>query len=377
MYCNVTPDYFIPQPDLPFDDYIAHCSNLITSRRIDLETAIEPKRIITANTPFELNPTQGNGKFGALLIHGLLDSPFTMLDIGKQLQQNGIASKSILLPGHGTQPKDLLNVSHHDWLKTVQYGVESLAKEVDHLYLIGYSTGAILSIHHALRDSTICGVVLLAPAIKVRAPTSTLIQWRKLTKWANFNTEWISKDEENDYTKYQSVAMTPVIELDKLIQHIIETTQSQQLRCPLFMIMSREDETVSSQAAIEFFKRQINPQNKLLLYSSKQLALDDKRIRTQKTYLPELNIEHFSHSSLPHGPENSHYGEQGDYSYATRLRLQQNVIFGAYNRLETKMFDKLYQLGLLKYQRQTLTYNPAFNDMTDQISEFILARLRL
>ncbi len=66
--------------------------------------------------------------------------------------ENGFRVMAVLLPGHGTQPGDLLEVTWQEWAKTVAYGAYKLAEEVDEVYLAGYSTGATLSVYQSLRD---------------------------------------------------------------------------------------------------------------------------------------------------------------------------------------------------------------------------------
>ena len=155
-------DYPIDNLDLHFTDYIHLTKKTIAEHRVDLHQYRE--LIIEANSPFELRPTNPivstqtptKMKYGALLIHGLLDSPFIMKDAGLHLQSQGLLVRSILLPGHGTVPGSLLNVKYEDWLQAVRYGIASLAKDVEHIFLVGFSTGASLSIYISARSVAHC-----------------------------------------------------------------------------------------------------------------------------------------------------------------------------------------------------------------------------
>src|SRR5262249_43499519 len=136
--------YPVHDSRLPFSEYINNCRTLIQDRRPDLQVpSSNAGLILEANTPFELYPTGSDSKklkYGALLVHGLFDCPFSLRDIGLQLQKQGVLCRSILLPGHGTKPSDLLHISYEDWIESVRFGVESLKSEVDQIFLIGYST---------------------------------------------------------------------------------------------------------------------------------------------------------------------------------------------------------------------------------------------
>ena len=201
------------EPSLIFPEYINRCREIIAERRTDTVHGVTPnaQHIINANCPYELYPEEpilgadNKLKYGALLIHGLFDCPFSVRDLGSQLQKQGILCRSILLPGHGTRPSDLISVSYHDWIHAVHYGIETLKKEVNHIFLVGYSTGAALSVYHALRHQDIAGLVLIAPAMKIKAPVDSLMGWHHLVKWIRKNRAWVYKEDELDYTKYSSI----------------------------------------------------------------------------------------------------------------------------------------------------------------------------
>lgn len=377
-------DYPISDTSLPFTDYIIRCRDIIEKRRFSSESAeilqhINPEFIINANSPFELYPNNPNSsgkrlKYGALLIHGLLDCPFSLRDIGLHLQHHDILSRAILLPGHGSKPCDLLKVSYHDWIQAVRYGVETLRQEVDHIFLIGYSTGAALSIYHALQDSHIAGIVLLSPAIRIKAPVDIVVGWHYLIKWLTRNNlAWLYNEDETDYAKYKSIAFNSVNQVSQLTKVIQELRQHHSLTTPMFMVVSREDETISSHRAIHFFSTITNQDNKLLIYSSVDHKYPDSRIFTRSSRYPELHIKHFSHASIPFAPNNPHYGQKGDLVSASYLNSNQSI-FGAYNRIEEKFYGLLYKLRMAQQKRHELTYNPDFNFLAEKITQFILGK---
>ncbi len=365
--------YPILDSSLPFAEYIARCRDIIMTQRLDLEKKNpNPELIIEANSPFEFRPAHPHKiKYGALLIHGLLDCPFSLRDIGLRLQSQGILSRAILLPGHGTRPSDLLHVSYHDWLQAVRYGVESMRQEVDYLYLIGYSTGAALSVYQAMQDTSIAGMILLSPAIRIKTPVHIVVGWHYLVKWITKNNEpWIYNKEEIDYTKYKSIAFNPVNQVNKLTQVLYELGQHRHLNTPMLMIVSREDETISSHRALNFFSGFATPDSQLLLYTSLEHRYPDPRILTRLSRYPDLHINHLSHMSIPFAPTNAHYGQQGDYPRASRPA--DHICYGAYNVIEENTYRMLRGMKAVKFLRQELTYNPDFDFMAEKITAFIL-----
>lgn len=356
----------------PFDNYIAECAEHIKQQRSAQYYPIGANEVVTANSPFEYRPEQSSRStkipYGALLIHGLLDSPFSLRDIAAQLKEAGILSRAVLLPGHGTTPSALLNTTHQAWIDSVRYGVDTLRDQVDHIFLIGYSTGATLSIYHALHDANIKGVVLLAPALKILPPTSTIVKLPILASFFSREDKWLTQEEEKDYAKYQSVPFRPVIELGKLINKINKIKNP--LPCPAMLIMSINDETVSAQAALRYFNTKTNDKSRSIIYATHDKLKGNPRIEVRHSAYPTLHIKQMSHIALPIAPDNPHYGQYGDYPEHSNPQAK-HVIYGAYNRLETRFYDQLYNAKLVKYRRSTLTYNPDFAYMAKSVIDFI------
>ena len=384
MFSNLShseEDPFIYYPifdsKLPFTDYIHRSRAIVQARRKDLSSNANKKTLIVeANSPFELYPvdpilSNNRLKYGVLLIHGLLDCPFSLKEIGHHLKQKGILCRAILLPGHGNHPEDLVHVSYHDWMQAVRYGVETLRQEVEQIFLVGYSTGAALSVYQALQDKYINGTILLSPAIRIRPPVDIVVNTHYLFKCiSRKNVAWFTCENENDYAKYHYIPFNAVKQVSKLTLLLHELFQHRQLHSPLFMIMSQEDETISSKRAIDFFINQHNKESKILLYTAHDHDFQEARISTRKSYYPNLNIKNFSHVSIPFSTHNSHYGQHGDYEKASHNETR--YLYGAYNRLEEKFYEKLFKLGLIKQERRELSYNPDFDFMANKIAEFIL-----
>jgi esterase/lipase len=356
---------------------------MIAKRRSDLNQS-QPNHqlILEANAPYELYPEQPlrsntRLKFGVLLLHGLLDCPFSLKDIGLSLQKQGILCRAILLPGHGTKPDDLLHVTYQDWIHAVQYGIESLRQEVEHLYLIGYSTGAALSLYQGLKNTPLSGIVLLSPAIRINTPITLAAAWHGFLRKINKNSSpWLIKEDEIDYAKYKSIPLNAVNQVAQLTDVIHALREQQSLDPTVLAIISRDDETVSSQSAIRFFSGLENPANRMFLYTSSTQPLSDTRIITRPSRYTHLHIRSFSHTAIPFAPTNVHYGQHGDYRYASHPHSTQYV-YGPYNPLETLTYDSLYKYHLAKRTRRELTYNPDFEFMAKTITDFILESISI
>lgn len=359
--------------DLPFSQYISQCKSLIESTRVDLDQ--HPEKTILANCPFEFQPSHGDGKTGMLLVHGLLDSPFIMRDIGLRLQEKGFLARGLLLPGHGTTPGDLLSVNYQQWIQAVRYGIASLKKEVEHIYIVGFSTGATLGLYHALHQAPISGLISLAPAIKIRSKFDFSTNWHTIISWFWERAKWLRVAPEDDYAKYQSIPFNAAYQVYKLTQLIKKLSKTHSLNCPLFFVLSLADSTVSSRASIEYFHDHANPKNQMLLYAREKNHENDLNTIVRSSIYPEMHIQDFSHVSLPLSPNNEHYGKHGDSIHASRIDVKEGAFtYGAFNKLENQIFDLLYASKLIQMKRKRLSYNPDFDFLMEKMFEFINIR---
>ena len=77
------------------------------------------------NRSFETEPAVIRG--GALLLHGLTDSPYSMRTVAEVLQSSGVYSLTLRMPGHGTVPSGLVQAGWEDWLAAVVWAFDTCA----------------------------------------------------------------------------------------------------------------------------------------------------------------------------------------------------------------------------------------------------------
>lgn len=367
LFCDPKIDYPIYDLSLNFSDYIQKSKTIIKNTRQDLHKNAEC--IIDANAPFELRPAN-KPRYGALLIHGLLDSPFIMRDIGEHLRSQGILVRSIMLPGHSTVPGALLNVTYAEWLQAVRYGIAALKSDVDKLFLVGFSTGASLSIAHAAEDPAIVGLIMVSPATKINSPFAFAANWFKKFTFGWKRGKWLYAGREIDYAKYRSItfnAVYQVYQLGKLVQQI----DLQKLaNCPQFIALSYEDKIICSRTTIKSFEENTNSANRMLLYSGEKINYANQRIEVRNSSYPELGITNFCHITVPVAPNNPHYGLHGDYKQASHIDPNK-FSYGAYDKIDTLFYQALYRLKLTKLIHRRLTFNPDFEFFMGQLDKFI------
>lgn len=349
---------------LSFDAYIHQTQAMLRATRLDLSSG-DSDTIIMANSPIEWRPHNFNGKRGILLIHGLLDSPFIMRDLARHFLNRGFLVRSLLLPGHGTVPGDLIGIHRQEWIKAVDYGVESFKGEAQEIYLSGFSLGGALATHKAQRDNDIAGLVLLAPAVSIIQSMLAKIL-RYYSRLGNYIpcTQWLAKRPQVDYTKYESFAVDGAYQTYELAAEVKKAAKHQPLNLPVFVAQCAIDEVIQATGVINFFANTTNPRNQMLFYANNNPEFKDKRIIHQESAYPEEKILDLSHLALPISPENPHYGIHGDYQdfllYPNQKPPAGTVYLGPRNR-------KL----LKKHIIQRITFNPDFMGMTRAIDKFL------
>ncbi|MEA3301666.1 MAG: alpha/beta hydrolase [Pseudomonadota bacterium] len=124
-------------------------------------------------------------KAAVLLLHGMSDSPYSLRNLGQRLNAAGAYVLGLRVPGHGTAPSGLVEVTWQDMAAAVRLAMRHLAEHSNGkpLYVIGYSNGGALAVHYTLStldDETlpkVDRVVLLSPEIGV-TPAAAFAVWQ-------------------------------------------------------------------------------------------------------------------------------------------------------------------------------------------------------
>jgi esterase/lipase len=366
---------------LPFMDYISHCREMI-SRVHATRNGVDLEKIIAGNTPFELAPIDqgcaGNQKKyrrGVLLVHGLTDSPYLMRHLASFFQRSGFRVLAILLPGHGTQPGDLLDVCWRDWADAVAYGADRLAEEVDEIYLAGYSAGATLSVYQSLRDDRVRGLFLFSPAFRITSRAA----WANLHKfysWINEEAKWVDIKPDLDIYKYESFPKNGAAQMYGLTREVVRLLRKRQMNIPVFAAASLDDATVDALATVEFMERAKNSTNRLVLYTTDtagfRSGLAAGNLELVNSVVPEKKIFSAAHTAIVIPPSDTHYGEAGEYAnclhyYPDAIEKYTACITHPESAQQGEVTENLPESGMIR----RLTYNPDFAGLTVSMSRFI------
>ncbi|MBA56417.1 MAG: hypothetical protein CMK89_18355 [Pseudomonadales bacterium] len=224
---------------------------------------------------------------GVLLLHGLSDSPYSLLQLARTLHAEGSYVVLPRLPGHGTAPAGLVKASAEDFKAVVRLAARHLRRQVGSdvpIYLVGYSNGAALAVDYALdvMDGEPLPVasrlVLISPAIGVSG-LAALAPWQRriamlpgLEKLA-----WQSVQPEYDPYKYNSFPLNAAEQVYNLTQNLTQRLASAEAAGeldsfpPTLVFTSAVDATVSVNATVDnLLSRLSGNQHRLIMYDVNQ-----------------------------------------------------------------------------------------------------------
>jgi len=230
------------------------------------------------NHSYELTVPSPRGV--AVLLHGLTDSPYSMLATAQTLAGAGYNVVAVRMPGHGFAVSGLLQAHWEDWTAAVRIGIRHAIERPgaeQSLLLVGYSNGGLLAVDYALQcgdfDDLPCpdGLVLMSPGIAITS-AARVMKWHAAISWLPVfeKFKWLSVLPEIDPFKFTSFPKRAAWEVHKISSRVHERladpAQSAALP-PVLTFQSVVDDTVGTTAIVSTLYEQL-PANgsELVLY---------------------------------------------------------------------------------------------------------------
>ena len=239
---------------------------------------------------------------GALLIHGLTDSPYSMRALAARLNARGYYTLSLRMQGHGTVPGGLVTPNWEDWAAAVRMGARHVRKVVGAdrpLVLVGYSNGGALVTKYALdalEDATLpapASLILVSPMIGV-SPAARLARFISMLGPVVDKARWIDVVPEYNPFKYNSFPANAGTQTFRLTHALgSQLTRAQrdgllQRMPPVLAFQSVVDTTVSTPAvAYDLLDHLPAGRNELVLFDLNRHAGVDAFTRPEAV-LPRL-----------------------------------------------------------------------------------------
>jgi carboxylesterase len=206
----------------------------------------------------------GTRDTGVLLFHGFTATTVEVRPLAEYLNQAGYFPAAPLLPGHGTTPEQALKIHRQDWLSTADNAYQKMATQVPKVVVGGESMGALLALHLAKIHPEILGVLLFAPAIKIK----NLWQAPLIAPFIRIRPKDYLPDEDQtqDVLPWQGYNVLPVPALAqfyRLPQQGVRDLES--IQQPVLIFQGGKDKTVEPHGAI-YLQEKLSSNNKEIIW---------------------------------------------------------------------------------------------------------------
>jgi len=115
------------------------------------------------------------GTTGVLLVHGYTGTPQGLREWGESLAAHGYAVICPRLPGHGTKPADLHNVTFREFVEEAERGLDGLLSRCSSVFIAGLSMGGTIVLDIVeRRGDHLAGMILVNPFLYTKDPRATL-----------------------------------------------------------------------------------------------------------------------------------------------------------------------------------------------------------
>ncbi len=190
-----------------------------------------------------------DGPEGVVLLHGWTGSPAHLRMLASALADAGHTVRAPLLPGHGTDPADMLATSWRDWVGAAVEAAMEVAASGARLHIAGLSMGGVIGLLIApvLGAATLTTINAPMKVYDRLAPYSWLIRGSRRMRPDEPRS---APDDEAAafHLQYDRSPLGAAADLFDLVR--AARANLGRVTCPTLVIQSRADETVRPDSAV-------------------------------------------------------------------------------------------------------------------------------
>ena len=233
-----------------------------------------------------------------ILVHGICGSPVQMQPFAQCLADCGAETVILTLPGHDGNTAAFCRSTASDWQAHVDEAVQAARRGHGRIYLLGHSLGALLSLDTAGRQP-VDGVICIGAPLR---PRTNLFQIRMGLRVMLGNP---SSDDPivRKYRESRGVSVRgpwdyifwlPPFSRLLFLMHRIKLALSS-VGCPVLVIQSSKDETVSRSSAERIARAVRGPARVLKLDRSRHAWIDPEEFpvlqEAMRSFVfPDVNV---------------------------------------------------------------------------------------
>lgn len=219
-----------------------------------------------------------------LMIHGINETPYAYHKVSPNVTQQGLYCRAMLVAGFGKSFRHYKESTIDDWLQSVDDEIKLLKRKHERVIIVSHSLGGAIAIQYVLQNpDAVDGLVLVAPAIDVSSARSPLVRvqtWHSLLNRALIFSDVTQSpfgiDAVDNLEKQNEMRMpfTPRKVIDQTFKLIEQNRdQEKELQLPILMLLAKHDKVIDNEAAISFFQKLPNPQNRIVVFENSAHAV--------------------------------------------------------------------------------------------------------
>lgn len=189
------------------------------------------------------------GSIGILVSHGFTGTTQSMRPLGEAYKNSGFTVCGPRLKGHGTSYEEMEATTYHDWIASVEEGMQWLRKKCDTIFITGLSMGGTLTLHMAEKYPEIKGIIPINAAISIPS-METLLQ----SDYPRY-IDAIGSDIKDPssvelaYEKTPTKSVAQIVEFTKVVQIDLH-----KISCPALIFVSDEDHVVPPDNSVTIYE---------------------------------------------------------------------------------------------------------------------------
>lgn len=215
------------------------------------------------------------GPNGVLVVHGFTGNPQSMRPLAEAFAKAGFTVELPLLPGHGTDIKDMIPTRWEDWSSAAEAAYQDLATRVDKVVVAGLSMGGTITCWLAANHPEIVGIVVVNPAVEPPADSFKDIFQGSIDQGLETITGIGNDVADPDVTElaYPETPLAAGLSMFNAIGELAERLGD--IRCPVLLMNSPQDHVVPPSNADFLAERAGGPVERVSLDRSYHVATID------------------------------------------------------------------------------------------------------
>ena len=209
----------------------------------------------TPPTSHDTSHSLNKPTIGVLLVHGLNGSRRDFAELELALQDRGMLTNNMLLPGHGTHIREVLSLGWQDWADAVHAELIALKQRCDVVFIVGHSLGGSLTLHIAAHEE-VAGIVIMCAPLHMHPLIHMAVRIVKhFTPLVPTVREDVrDPDARRRYTRevYRWTPMRPVASMLQFLPTL--RTELPQITAPALVMISIHDHVVSARDGREIYR---------------------------------------------------------------------------------------------------------------------------